>query len=291
MRKTILKRDEVADVYLEVQGIVEFIDANDGCERSTPGVEHNISLAQIYDDLPVYGSSAFWQAIEAADLPLEVLVRCFRSTSGYGDIWGRNRLIEVILYRVQSMNERWAHSMLKNLGISADERYALACDLCADLSEAMFRALMDPGRRFWEENFLHCLRFERRHIYQAFMMREGRWGSLKVKRSVRIPRELIASLDRQPRGSEEEPGLIDIKDEKAELMLQAIEKGELLRLVMSLPGKLKAAVLLVFWEGRTEKEAARILCITDRTVRNRIREAVKLLRDALEMDDGGFFYG
>ncbi|TMD92363.1 MAG: sigma-70 family RNA polymerase sigma factor, partial [Chloroflexi bacterium] len=49
-----------------------------------------------------------------------------------------------------------------------------------------------------------------------------------------------------------------------------------------LPDKLKSVVLLVFWEGKTEKDTARILGISDRTVRNRLRDAFEVLRNALE---------
>jgi DNA-directed RNA polymerase specialized sigma24 family protein len=48
-----------------------------------------------------------------------------------------------------------------------------------------------------------------------------------------------------------------------------------------LPDTLKPVVLLIFWEGRTEKETARVLKITDRTVRNRLQHALKILRNML----------
>ncbi len=50
-----------------------------------------------------------------------------------------------------------------------------AHDLYADLCERVIRALHDSRRQFWEENFQHCLCFERKHAYHAFMTREGRW--------------------------------------------------------------------------------------------------------------------
>jgi DNA-directed RNA polymerase specialized sigma24 family protein len=71
-------------------------------------------------------------------------------------------------------------------------------------------------------------------------------------------------------------------------MLLAIETSDLLRLVLLLPVKLKAVVLLLFWEGRSEKETAQLLDITDRTVRNRRREALNLLREALDLEEEHF---
>src|SRR5437588_8196677 len=52
-------------------------------------------LASIYGALPTYGSPAFWRMVEEPDLtlalPLEVLTRCVRAASAYGDEAGRNR--------------------------------------------------------------------------------------------------------------------------------------------------------------------------------------------------------
>jgi DNA-directed RNA polymerase specialized sigma24 family protein len=41
---------------------------------------------------------------------------------------------------------------------------------------------------------------------------------------------------------------------------------------------------MIFWEGRTEKDAAMILGVSDRTIRNRLREALKSLRVILEIE-------
>jgi DNA-directed RNA polymerase specialized sigma24 family protein len=64
--------------------------------------------------------------------------------------------------------------------------------------------------------------------------------------------------------------------------LLAVEHSDLPRLILDLPDKLKAVVLLIFWEGRTEKDTAVVLGITDRTVRNRLRDALEILRRKLE---------
>src|SRR5690242_16229668 len=133
----------------------------DECECDEGVVRRRIMLAQIYSSLPCYASTAFWCAIQAADIPLEVLVRCFRLA--LEDAQSHKRIIEIIFLRIQSMNEYWAANALKNVAVKTDERYALIGDLCADLYESMLRALMDPKRLFWEENFLHCLYFERKH--------------------------------------------------------------------------------------------------------------------------------
>lgn len=246
-------------------------------------------LASIYHALPTYGSTAFWRMVEEPDLtlalPLEVLTRCARAAITRGDDAGRNRVIEVIIRRTQTSNEYWARHALARLEVLPDERQTLEHDLYADLCESLIRALIDTKRLFWEEHFQHSLSFERKHVYQTCMRREGRWKSRsehdphKVPSARRIPRSLIESLDRpapRPDGDRHEPQL---EDERAQQELMAVEHADIPRLILHLPEKLKAVVWLIFWEAKTEKEAASILSVSDRTIRNRLHDALHLLRN------------
>ncbi|TMC89401.1 MAG: sigma-70 family RNA polymerase sigma factor [Chloroflexi bacterium] len=124
--------------------------------------------------------------------------------------------------------------------------------------------------------------FERKHVYRSFMRREGRWNSLDGKRSERIPRMLVESLDQPAQLADGDTYELNVEDEKAQKELLAVEQEDIPRLILHLPDRLKPIVLLIFWEGRTEKDTAKILGITDRTVRNRLREAIKLLHLELE---------
>jgi len=93
---------------------------------------------------------------------------------------------------------------------------------------------------------------------------------------------LVGSLDQVVQQPDSELCEIAIEDEDAQKALLAVERSDLPLLILSLPDKLKSVVLLIFWEGRTEKDTARILGITDRTVRNRLRDAFEILRNELE---------
>ncbi|HJT57718.1 MAG TPA: sigma-70 family RNA polymerase sigma factor [Ktedonobacteraceae bacterium] len=249
-------------------------------------VKRRVYLASIYDSLPAYGLDAFWKMVETANLksalPLEILVKCVRAAIAYADSEGRNRLVTIIIRRIQLANEYWAQRVLNTLSLRAEEQYVLFNDLYADLCENLIRAIIDPGRMFWEENFPHCLRFERQHVYYALMVREGRWQHQSSKQPERIPYTHITSLDQPAVNAEGETMELDVSDEQAQQALLAIEFAELPRLVLQLPQKLKAVVWLIFWEGRTEKDAARILGISDQTVRKRLREALGILREKLE---------
>ena len=253
--------------------------------------ERRSRLAALYDALPAYGSAAFWHAMEEPDmhkgLPLEVLVRCVRTAIKHNDDAGRNRIIEIIFRRIQDSNERWATNVLKRF--QANERNMLVSDLYADLCERIIRAFLNPTRSFWEESFQHCLLFERKHVYKALLMREGRWLKQPGKETERIPRMLVASLDRPVQRDDGELCMFDLEDERAQQELLAVEHAELSRLILHLPEKLKSVILLVFWDGRTEKDTARLLGISDRTVRNRLREAFTLLHRELEPERGGVY--
>lgn len=251
-------------------------------QRHIALTERQSMLIDTYSLLPEYGSMAFWKVIEGTDIPLETLVRCFRLASLYEDHTGRDRLFTVIVLRTQTINAAWAKAVLKTLPIVEDVRIALASDLCADLYECVLRALLDQKKRFWEEHFLHCLRFERQHVYKACMMREGYWQEPQVKRSMRVPRSLLTRIDVPIQTSEEMPYTLDIEDKQAQSALLAMEQTDMLLLIQGLPTKLKIVLLLLFWEGRPEKEVAQVLGVTDRTVRNRKREALALLRQAIE---------
>jgi len=251
-------------------------------------VGYDPELSQCRLAFPVYATDEFWKIVECADTSAEVLVQCLRISVQYRDDQGRNAIFSIIVRRIQQSNEYWATNVLKTLPLTPDERQALLCDLCADLYESLLRALVDQQRLFWEENFLHALQFERRHVYQAFMMREGRWCDRQVKQGTRIPRALVTRLDQPLVQGDGNTCILEIEDERAHRMLLAIETSDLLRLFLILPAKLKAVVLLLFWEGRSEKETAQFLNITDRTVRNRRREALNLLREALHLEEEHF---
>ena len=254
-------------------------------DRDIELVKRRAGLAAIYDALPAYDSTVYWKTLEACGdtmPPLEVLVRCVRHAIKRGDDLGRKRVFEVIFRRAHSSNEYWANSVLKTMNLQADEQYTLLSDLYADLCECMMRALMDSSRLFWEENFQHCLSFERRHVFRTFMTREGRWTNQPLKKTARIPRALLDSLDHPVQQLEGDVHEIRIEDEMARKALLAVEHSDLPRLILSLPDKLKTVVLLIFWEGKTEKDTALVLGITDRTVRNRLRDAFEILRHKLE---------
>jgi RNA polymerase sigma factor (sigma-70 family) len=253
-------------------------------------VKRREALAYQYITLPAYGSPAYWRVVEETDaafaLPLEVLVRCLRAAIARGDVEGRNRIMTRIIRRTQKDNEYWASNALNTLHIQAHERKEAVRDLFADLYEHVMRRLLDPGRHFWEENFYHCLRFERMHVFRVFLMREG-WQKMQ-QQSERIPRNLVESLDVVLNADDEHRGSV-IEDELAQKALLAVELSDVPLLLLRLPEHLQSVLVLLYWDGKTEKEVATLLNITDRTVRNRLHLALRLLRNNLAQEKEGIY--
>ena len=87
-----------------------------------------------------------------------------------------------------------------------------------------------------------------------------------------------------------EKGEMEIVDEQAQQAFFSVEQRDLPLLILVLPEKLKSVIWLLFWEGRTEKNVAHILGVSDRTVRNRLQKALIMLRTGLE-SEGKAIYG
>ncbi len=262
--------------------MVEREHASDEDDLRTSLKERERHLMELYNALPPYATHAFWHQLALADMPLEVLVYCVRRAHAIGDHGTRNQIIEFIVGRIQVANIRWAEVVLSKWHLLADERYHLVSDLCADLSERILHALLDERRAFWTIHFYHCLSFERLHACTAFLRREGLAPAAKAQLGVRIPRPLLIRLD-QPMGLPNAQRLIlEFEDDCAQKVLLALEYADLCRLVFHLPNSLKIVVLLAFWEGRSEKEIAHLLGVSDRTVRNRMHTALNLLYQLLE---------
>ncbi|HXL37680.1 MAG TPA: sigma factor-like helix-turn-helix DNA-binding protein [Ktedonobacteraceae bacterium] len=259
-------------------------------------IKRRAFIATQFQALPPYGSVEFWSRIEESQLKLalslEVLVKCIRVAIMREDGAGKNRIFEMIFRRTQGANEYWSRQVLSRMHLTAEERSMCAHDLYADLCERVIRAIHDSKRLFWEENFQHCLCFERKHVYQAFMTREGRWYHQGANESGtrRIPRSLIGSLDQPVQHANDETWEMEIVDMQAQQALLSVEEHDLSLLILNLPEKLKPVIWLMFWEGRTEKNVAHILGVSDRTVRNRLQKALSLLRSGIELE-GETIYG
>jgi Sigma-70, region 4 len=257
------------------------LSSSSGLHSEEALAERRAFLAQTFSSLPRYASPAFWQALRARETPLEVLVRCLRTAVALEDDQGRNEMLEVLFGRTYALNRKWAFFALRRLPILDGERDAAANDLCADLYECLFKAVLDPARPFWEESFLHCVYFEHKHVLKTFLLREGYWKDLQAKQGTRIPRSLIESFDRPATVVREGFDLFEIVDENAQRTFETLINDDLLTLVLALPEQFKIVILSKFWDSKTDKEIAQSLGTSVSSVRRRIELGTELLRKQL----------
>lgn len=266
----------------------EYAETVAGNEREELLFQRRTHLARLFATLPNYGSSAYWRVLEEPDihlaLPLEVLVKCIRASVAHRDTIGQKRAFEILFRRIAASNARWVYHVLRTSHLSLNEQTLFMHDLYADICECVIRAVIDPTRLFWEENFSHCLSYERKRVYQTFMQREERWRNHNNQSKQHIPHQSLSSMDQSEPDIRSKIRAWMIEDEAARQALLAVEQNDIPGLVIGLPDKLKAVVLLIFWEDRTEKDTAQILGITDRTVRNRLKRALLLLHRQLERE-------
>ena len=237
-------------------------------------------LSKVFSDIPPYGSIEFWQVVEQADFPREVLVKILRSVhTAHNTKIISQRISSMIITDLQKKNETWAYKVLKGYPLGAwDVTYHLCVDLCADLNEAILKSIFDPRRPFWEENFGHCLYYERMHVLHSLMLREGHVNMAKTEKGRRIPRNLLSSLDTQLMLCAD--GLynpFEIEDEQAYAIMHTIDSNFLIDIVKELPKRLSVVVILIFWADKSERDTAELLRITERTVRNRLQSAIRRL--------------
>jgi RNA polymerase sigma factor (sigma-70 family) len=277
-------------VRREIERIVmrENVETVEGNESNAMFFQRRVHLARLFSTLPSYGSSAYWRVLEEPDihlaLPLEVLVKCIRASVPRRDKVGQKRIFEILFRRIATSNARWVHNVLSTSHLSLSEQTLLAHDLYADICECVIRAVIDPTRLFWEENFSHCLIYERKRVYQKFMQREERWRNHNNQSGKHSSHSSPENIDQLEPYRRRKTRIWMVEDEAARQALLAVEQNDIPGLVTGLPDKLKAVILLVFWEDRTEKDTAKILGITDRTVRNRLKRALLLLHQQLELE-------
>ncbi|BCL78270.1 sigma70-ECF and Sigma70_r4_2 domain-containing protein [Ktedonobacteria bacterium brp13] len=249
-------------------------------KHSSAGQIHPFNLDIWLHNLPIYNSPDFWGYLEQHGIPLELLARLYRCGSADVDASyrtpERQRLLSIILTRQRERNKHWARATIrKYCSRRHSEQTMLAEDLLADLEEELCRSLIGTlytPHSFWEINFINCVAYARRRVRRSFLIREGHWRNPKVTYGRRIPRDLTYSIDQQIYPEHEDCAL-DIEDEGMRISLLSVELSDLYVYVSQLPGKQRYVVECIFWQDCTEKDIARRLGISDRTVRNHLHKA------------------
>ena len=226
------------------------------------------------------GDAAYWRHIEGAgaepSLPLEILVRCTRERITAGAMNDAQRIFTVIMLRIQSsLGQRaWKVAQQARSGMKPQ----LRDELEQDFYEKLWKELAADGPTFLEEHFATA--FERlfQHVAHDAMERAGEWRRPGVEQPTRIPRSETESIEARPKGEDEVPLVEQMADTSVDHAFDQAELSDLLALVMSLPEDQRTIILDRYWHERSQEDTAKTLDISERTVRNRLKQILRELR-------------
>ncbi len=251
-----------------------------GDEQEDYYAARRAALERHFQELPPADTTEYWQRIEQAtketSLRLEVLVRCLRERWNAGAHQHAKRIFEYMVKRIQSRTKIWAWGIACQCHTDQSQMHQ---DLQQTCYMALWEELADDGPTFLIENFLHAFDRIQRHVAHALMEKAGEWKRSGVETPTRIQQQAMLSLNESV-DSEEELTLEEILgDQSAQAAFeQAEQSSDILPLLNKLPPHLRMVLYDRVWRGFTEDEIARKHQVTDRTVRNRLKQARTLLR-------------
>lgn len=256
-------------------------------------------LEQAFTSLPKAGSAEYWAALSAPntagdELALETLARCWRAWNDAIRIPEANRVFDLIQRRIGQRIERWAHK------IARQAPGGVASALTDDLQQECFTAVwldLRSSSDFLLEYFLGALTRIEQHTAHLVMEREGYWTRKGVKQPKRAPWRQVESLDAAPAtyagaDGEQRATEANLADPSAEAAFRRVEAlADLGALLAALTPEQRDLFAKVYYEGLPQREIADDLGVTDRTVRNRLRELERALRALLADPDDSALSG
>jgi RNA polymerase sigma factor (sigma-70 family) len=227
--------------------------------------------------LPPAGTTAWWGAIERTDgpdaLPYEVLARCYRARPAADDT---ERVLTAILLRIGPSVRRWA--AVTAAKAPSGQRGELAKDLEQECYLKLWQELENPEKRFIVENFGGALMRLQQHTAHDLMLKAGEWTRPGVARPQRVPTGQTERLQAEPEADGTLPLGATLADRRAQDDLDRVELSDLLDLVRRLPEDKRAIIEEIYWQHRTQAEAAAAHGVTERTVRNWLAAALRELK-------------
>jgi RNA polymerase sigma factor (sigma-70 family) len=239
--------------------------------------------------LPLPGVAEYWRRIEdtrtESALPLEVLARCVRERADAHASRDTERILEVILRRVQPYVQSWARKDVRF--VRSGMKPQLQEELEQQCYMKLWEGLAGGGKSFLLERFVFMLHRIYQHVAREMMEQAGEWQRPGVDTPTRIPRAEMESLEAKPKGEDDVPLTDRIPDNNVQDAFDRVELSDLLDLVSRLPDDQRAIILDRFFEGRSQDETAKTLHISERTVRNRLKTILRELGTRYRDGEGG----
>ena len=195
----------------------------------------------------------------------EERVRRIRSALDRGDRPTAESHFAMILQESSPSTERWLRRVIAQTPTLWNaSAYPVSEDLRQELALEVWKRLADPNRRemAWESTYWPALIYAQRHVATRYMREAGYWVDT---RALAEGWEGLASRSVAC-------GLVE-GAEAPDTLTVAGRAVDVYSMVMRLPPKERAAVVFRYWRGMKERDIARELRCTDRTVRTLLQQA------------------
>jgi hypothetical protein len=219
-----------------------------------------LRLAREIAALPRWGTPALWDRLRSHDPQTSAssgsLVSYLRSAMRRRGAAAARELFILLLGRMERLNREWAsRTIARTPSLRGETATTAREDLLQELTLHLWSEIALGDDEAWEIFFTRALGFAQRHVATAFMERNGYWiaqGVRKPSRGTAIPfSRLTARFEDDERASDEWPQLAAPEDG-----MVAAELADLRELVVRLPKRQRAVVIMRYWQDAQERDIA-----------------------------------
>jgi RNA polymerase sigma factor (sigma-70 family) len=193
----------------------------------------------------------------------EERVQQIRAALDNGDRSTAEHHFATLLQDSKASTERW---LRRTIALTPALHNASAYPVCEELRQELafylWQHVADPTRHemAWEHTYWRALLYAQKHVAFSYMCQAGFWVSRRTTKQA--TRGVAEPLD---------GCLMDAVDEHDALL--AADLADVRTLVMQLPPKERAAVVLRYWQDMREQDIAHALGCTERNVRILLHQA------------------
>jgi RNA polymerase sigma factor (sigma-70 family) len=201
-------------------------------------------------------------------LTAEDRVRLIRTAFASKDRPTADRQFTALLKGSERSTERWLRHVIMVTPVLHDEASAIpVCeDLRQELALDLWKQITTRNEMAWEHTYWRSLLFAQQHVATRYMRQAGYWVEIGVMRKGRRAFASLVSTVDQVEGAE-----------APDMLIAAEVASDMRSVVMQLPPRERAAVVLHYWQGMRDREVAHAMGCTDRTVRTLLHQARKRL--------------
>jgi len=191
----------------------------------------------------------------------EERVRKIRAALDMGDRAAADPHFAALLQESRLSTERWLRRVIAMTpALRNASAYPVSDDLRQELAVYLWERVTIRHEMAWDRTYWRALISAQQHVATHYMRQAGYWVD---KRAILQGQQGVASLVVEYDKTAEAPDMLSL----AEMT------GDVRAVVMRLPPMERVAVVLRYWEGMGERDIARRLGCTDRTVRTLLHQA------------------